>query len=676
MELGRITSLILALCFSAHAQILSGIMNVQAAGGGFSAITVDASCNGNNQTPGSSFAFGCSSPMTVTAGDTIECVGSGTNFGAMSAFFTDNLNGTYDTIEQLPHPNSANAGVIVGVFQNSSGGSITPQMENWEPQNINLYCRALKNTRTSLVVDGGSVNQTNSQSSAAANPTSGAAAAPTNNSEYVGCDMARPSVATVTGGTGFSPGGTLTGVPSTGSNYPLYDQYDVQTTATAVNCPYTASSAEYVDSQFALLNASNPAGYRAFTGMFGAPAIAKTNGATVTLADLNGATTTLATIPKHAGWTLGEGSLSAVTYTTAIAPTGTGKILLQGVGHTFGDAGTSIQFAGSINSGNANVTDLLWTGYGTNLGQEEWLGWFARVGSSGLLTATECDELEMDNTVTEATIDLQVVYSTANQLYFFFEYSIEGTSTYNFMTALATDTDYWFQVEAAGVNDRYHKFLVYTKSGSTWTLSQSFTADILCTPAGQGLGCQTPTPVASTTGTATSSSTALVVASGTSIVVGQIVVGTGIPWLTTVTAVAGTSVTLSQNTTAPLSSTAVGFYTPPSKLITATSGTASSGSTALTIVANTYGTIAENDPVGGAGIQEGTVVQSVTGTAVTLSLPTSAAISAGSGVSFWAIPGSAEFLFGKYSSCSMASPITYSAWAFDPYNDWGAFAPN
>jgi len=62
-----------------------------------------------------------------------------------------------------------------------------------------------------------------------------------------------------------------------------------------------------------------------------------------------------------------------------------------------------------------------------------------------------------------------------------------------------------------------------------------------------------------TTGTASSGSTALTVASGTGIAVGQLVTGAGIAAGTYVAAVSGTSVTLSANTTAALSSTAVTF---------------------------------------------------------------------------------------------------------------------
>lgn len=70
------------------------------------------------------------------------------------------------------------------------------------------------------------------------------------------------------------------------------------------------------------------------------------------------------------------------------------------------------------------------------------------------------------------------------------------------------------------------------------------------------------TPTASTTATqATIGSSTIVVGSATNIAVGQIVSATGIPFMTTVTAVSGTTITLSNLTTAALSSTAITFTT-------------------------------------------------------------------------------------------------------------------
>ncbi len=78
-------------------------------------------------------------------------------------------------------------------------------------------------------------------------------------------------------------------------------------------------------------------------------------------------------------------------------------------------------------------------------------------------------------------------------------------------------------------------------------------------PAGVVGGLEAVSDSVSTTGTASSGSTALTVASGTGVQVGQLVTGAGIAPNTTVAAVAGTAVTLSANTTAALSATAVSF---------------------------------------------------------------------------------------------------------------------
>jgi hypothetical protein len=67
-----------------------------------------------------------------------------------------------------------------------------------------------------------------------------------------------------------------------------------------------------------------------------------------------------------------------------------------------------------------------------------------------------------------------------------------------------------------------------------------------------------PNPV-NTTGTASANSTTLTVASGSGIVAGQLVAGAGIAPGTSVISVSGTTVTLSQPTTAALSNTAVTF---------------------------------------------------------------------------------------------------------------------
>jgi hypothetical protein len=109
----------------------------------------------------------------------------------------------------------------------------------------------------------------------------------------------------------------------------------------------------------------------------------------------------------------------------------------------------------------------------------------------------------------------------------------------------------------------FHVFVIYVSDASGPVEGQFI---------GYGTNASTyvdiATPVNSTTGTASSGSTALTVADGTGLATGQIVVGAGIAGGTTISAVSGTSVTLSAVTTAALSSTPVIFatavpYNPP-----------------------------------------------------------------------------------------------------------------
>jgi hypothetical protein len=527
---------------SCAAQVNLTLMGVgSTAAGGFVAISVEATCSGT----GTAQSVPCSSAMTVSAGDVIECSGSTVGFDPMMLYFHDIVNGPYDNIVAQIHPNAANTWTATAVFQNSAAGSITPQIDNWEGNSaLNLKCRALKGVRTSLALDGGAVNQTKSQSTTATNPTSGTAAAPTNNNEIVVGAMVRSATATVSDASPWTPGGTITAV---GSSYPIYDHYSIQTTAATANSPMTAATAKYTDSQFAILHSANPAGYRSLTG-FLTPAIAKVNGASVTAADLSGATTTLSSMnfDGSPAWTL---TGTAATYSTAVAPTGTGAIMVQGVPHTFGDAGTSINFG--------SLTATFYTAFlkGYLRGHSVYGSYFIRVGSSGAAFNTFCDVARIYGGIPDYMVNMQVQYDATNGVSFLLEPS--QTSTWNQrIGGFALDTDYWVQQKLPSVNEQYYQAKVYTKSGSVWSLSSTLSMDELCGVVGN---CNNSgfTPTASTTGTASSGSTALTVASGTGIVLGQEVRGTGIPYLTTVAAVSGTAVTLSQPTSSALSSTAV-----------------------------------------------------------------------------------------------------------------------
>jgi hypothetical protein len=586
-------------------------------------------------------------------------------------YFNDVVNGIYDNIEGIVHPSSTAVWVETAVFQNSAGGSITPQVNNWEATAaMNIKCRALKGTRPSLVLDGGTVNQT--ASTTAANPTSGTAAAPTNINEFVGGAMVRAALATTSDSAPWVPGTTITAV---GSTDPIYDHYQIQTTAVTANSPMTVASAAYIDTQFAILNVSNPAGYRGTTGFYGVPAIAKTNAASATVADLNGATTTLSTTNVNAAWVL---SGTAGIYDTSITPSGTGKILAQGIGHAFGDAATSIQMSGA-----QTANFYTWAPELGSPGAPIWFSSFFRMGSTGTSTGQLCDSFEIEGGITETSFFIQALYDTTNGLEFFLEPNEGGNSP--LLTGQALDTDYRLQMHIAGTNERYHQIIVQSKTASVWSVVNTLNFDVLCTVSA-GTTCTTPPSTGSGTGSASSGSTSLTITSGTgSIVAGQVVVPTtGIAYLTQVEVVTGTcssscTVTLSQNTTASVSGT-VAFTTKPTNLIASTHGTASSGSTSVTIVVPSIGTIAVSDNVGGTGIATGTYVTAIAGTALTLSQPTTAALSAG-GLSFWTPGGSAGvgFMavhFGKWSSCTIGGKEWFSGMHFDPLGAWGAYLPN
>ena len=134
------------------------------------------------------------------------------------------------------------------------------------------------------------------------------------------------------------------------------------------------------------------------------------------------------------------------------------------------------------------------------------------------------------------------------------------------------------------------------------------------------------------TGASTSGTTSLVVDGGTQgIRIGDLVVGAGIPAAAYVAAVNNdtSTVTLSTASTANLTAaTTTAAGTKVSFMSSAhTTGTATTGSTALTVADATN--VAVGDLVYGTGIAAGVTVAAVSGTAVTLSANTSAAINGG-----------------------------------------------
>lgn len=180
---------------------------------------------------------------------------------------------------------------------------------------------------------------------------------------------------------------------------------------------------------------------------------------------------------------------------------------------------------------------------------------------------------------------------------------------------------------------------------------------------GVGAGIVNAAGAVATTGTASIGGTSLAVASAGGIVPGQLVSGVGIAPNTFVANVSGTTVTISQATTAPLSSTPVIFYA-------ATTGTAGSGDTIL-IVASASG-VASGQLVTGPGIAPCTFVANISGTTVTLSQATTAALNATPVGFFDAFnlsnptdptdPGSAAYI-------QTPIPVGFEPTGFNPYHD-------
>lgn len=673
----KIRASVLALFFAAHFFLQSGGDKSNTIPAGTSPITLDASCQGHGTTQWITCGAWSS---TVTAGDAGVCYITGVSGGNnVTGAVVDQVNGPWDNVYGIEHPSTSTSWTATATIANMAASSPPPTavFETAASSEGTINCYAGKSTATSNILDGGAVNQT--QTATSTNPTSGTLATPTNNNEWVVAFMSRNSATAPSAGSGWTPTGTLTLVGTT--NVRQASEYQIQTTATAVNGAFTATgSTAYADSQLAILPSGQTGGYRAFTGMYvplGATGSAPSGTMSAALLGAAGSTLSsgnLAVSQASPYWTLNG---TAPTYDSTVSCTGTRQILVQGIAHTFGDAGSMMNTTGAAGSSFFSAGDG-WLGLGT----PHYMAICYQMASAGATNSEQCDDWSLGGAATEPQMIVQAQYSSGTSYTLHLEGSENDGSAPS--ATLSTDTMYFNQLHLAGVSERYHQLFVSTKSGSTWSLASTLSMDVLCS-SGANNPCTTPTAVATTTGTATSGSTALVVTSGTGIVVGQVVLGAGIPdpsqngeaW-TVVAAVAGTAVTLSQNTTAPLTGTTAAFYTPPAHFVAGTSCAASADSTALTCTTPGTGTIAVGDAVGGSGISQAATVTAVSLPSVTISIPTSVALSSGTGVTFWAVPSSSPIEFGKNAggSCGITSTQWFSGPLDDSWGTWGQLEPN
>ena len=129
--------------------------------------------------------------------------------------------------------------------------------------------------------------------------------------------------------------------------------------------------------------------------------------------------------------------------------------------------------------------------------------------------------------------------------------------------------------------------------------------------------------IRNSTATASSGSTRLVVPSATGFAVGQYLGGTGITSGTQITAISGTTLTLSKATTGAISGSTV--YVLPLAASTTTAVTAAKGATTLALQSASQFYVGQI--ITGTGIASGTTVKSISGNTVTLSTATTGAVS-------------------------------------------------
>ena len=144
-----------------------------------------------------------------------------------------------------------------------------------------------------------------------------------------------------------------------------------------------------------------------------------------------------------------------------------------------------------------------------------------------------------------------------------------------------------------------------------------------------------------TTGTAANNSNSLVVANATNIAVGDAVYGTGIQAGATVSAISGTTVTLSSTTSAAINGGEINFVDADGLgAQVLNNGAVVAGATTIVVDANTN--ISVGDIVEVAGVTAGTTVTNVNGTTITISAATTAAIADDTSISF--LPADSEVL--------------------------------
>ena len=205
----------------------------------------------------------------------------------------------------------------------------------------------------------------------------------------------------------------------------------------------------------------------------------------------------------------------------------------------------------------------------------------------------------------------------------------------------ARSGDLWWDSDEGELNVYYQDV-----NSAQWVLANSGIGTTTGSGGGGGGGGSGANVTVSSNppGTASNGDTSLVVADATNIAVGDAVFGTGIRASATVSAISGTTVTLSSTTTAAISGGEINFVDADglgAQVLLNGSGSAlAAGATTIVVDANTN--ISVGDIVEVAGVTAGTTVTGISGTSITISAATTAAIADNTSISF--LPADSEVL--------------------------------
>jgi len=199
----------------------------------------------------------------VPAADTIICSAEAGDSGP-AVQVKDNINGVYDMDVYGVNNSGYHEYLMVWSFANTAAGATTVTMSfSITIDATGFSCAAFKGGRTTDVIDHTFFGWNDGTKGASNSSTLTTSKAPANAGELIYCAMSAgtPSDSVKTASSSYE----VLNPSSVNSIFPLVS---AQTTATAADCPYDVTPADYTtNTGVAFLAAANPAGIRPYQGM-------------------------------------------------------------------------------------------------------------------------------------------------------------------------------------------------------------------------------------------------------------------------------------------------------------------------------------------------------------------------------------------------------------------------